>query len=622
MDANLRTAIEAGGLVTLCCNGTILLTNTIRVSREVALDATGHNVIISGGQTIRLFEVVAGVHFSVTNLVLADGAHTGASRFPPPGDPGWGGAIFNDGGTIALVGSVLRNNRAEGGQQATAAGGAIFSRNGSVFLLGTSLSNNAALGGVGGHVPVELPAPGGDAFGGAVYSETGSVVVINSILSNNQCRVEYGGDSLGGARANGGALFQSSGQLSISNTTFAANMAVGGDSRLGFAGDQSPPGRAYGGALAAVAGDVSIDASRFTSNSARGGSAWRYSGTGEAQGGALWINGHLVAADTSFSQNQALSGHDSNRNTDGRGGAIHNGGSAVLVRCAIHSNAAIGANAGTFGLPTVNFPGGHGLGGGVYNAGQLATTNCSFFLNSALGGQAGFDAGLPGSGFGGGIYNDAVGTVDAMNITVASNTVAPGRGFLYQGTAGGASVASKTNGTFRLRNSILAAASTNGNGWGVITDGGYNLIADASVPLDSGTGFSSTDPLLAPPGSNGGPTLTLALLAGSPAIDAGTAEGAPFADQRGFCRPAGAGVDMGAYEKGAVEPLRLNLVRSDESITLLFELPAGWGTRLQMYSPVPNNWVDVETFLSSPEPQSISRTFPFNEAKARLFRLH
>jgi len=46
-DANLRTAMEAGGLVTLCCNGTILLTNTIRVSREVALDATGHDVIVS-----------------------------------------------------------------------------------------------------------------------------------------------------------------------------------------------------------------------------------------------------------------------------------------------------------------------------------------------------------------------------------------------------------------------------------------------------------------------------------------------------------------------------------------------------------------------------------------------
>ena len=400
-------------------------------------------------------------------------------------------------------------------------------------------------------------------------------------------------------------------------------MAMGGHSLGGpFTGDQSPPGRAYGGAGATAASDTLIEASRFTANAARGGGANRYSGTGKAQGGALWIDGNVVAADTSFSQNQAVSGSFSSLNTDGRGGAIHNGGSTVLLRCAIYSNTAIGGSAGDFGTVIVAYPGGHGLGGGVFNAGQLATTNCSFFLNSALGGNPGYNEGLPGSGLGGGIYNDAVGTVDAMNITVSSNIVAPGRRWLYQGTAGGASVANQTNGTLRLRNSILATVSTNSNGWGVIMDGGYNLSSDASVALDSGTSFSSADPLLAPPANNGGPTLTLALLTGSPAIDAGAAEGAPVNDQRAFCRPAGAGVDIGAYESGAVEPLRLNLVRNNESITLMFQLPAGFGTRLQSSSTGPDNWADLETFPSTPEPQSISRAYPFNEGKSRLFRLH
>ena len=90
-DATLRAAMGAGGIVTLCCNGTIVLTNTIRVSRHVALDGAGQNVTISGGGSVRLFEVDSGVHFSVTNLVLADGAHSGA-----PFGPGRGGAILND----------------------------------------------------------------------------------------------------------------------------------------------------------------------------------------------------------------------------------------------------------------------------------------------------------------------------------------------------------------------------------------------------------------------------------------------------------------------------------------------------------------------------------------------
>jgi hypothetical protein len=62
----------------------------------------------------------------------------------------------------------------------------------------------------------------------------------------------------------------------------------------------------------------------------------------------------------------------------------------------------------------------------------------------------------------------------------------------------------------------------------------------------SGTGNLNQDPLLAPLGDYGGPTQTMPLLPGSPAIDAGTATGAPATDQRGVGR-VGA-VDMGAFE--------------------------------------------------------------------------
>jgi hypothetical protein len=61
-------------------------------------------------------------------------------------------------------------------------------------------------------------------------------------------------------------------------------------------------------------------------------------------------------------------------------------------------------------------------------------------------------------------------------------------------------------------------------------------------------GYVSADPLLAPLAANGGPTLTHALLPGSPAIDAGNNAGEQPTDQRGAPRLAGAAPDIGAFE--------------------------------------------------------------------------
>jgi hypothetical protein len=54
--------------------------------------------------------------------------------------------------------------------------------------------------------------------------------------------------------------------------------------------------------------------------------------------------------------------------------------------------------------------------------------------------------------------------------------------------------------------------------------------------------------MLGPLQDNGGPTQTMALLSGSPAIDAGDNTGAPDTDQRGFARIVGGTIDIGAFE--------------------------------------------------------------------------
>jgi hypothetical protein len=81
-----------------------------------------------------------------------------------------------------------------------------------------------------------------------------------------------------------------------------------------------------------------------------------------------------------------------------------------------------------------------------------------------------------------------------------------------------------------------------GTGSGIANEGG-NLVGN--VPPYA----APIDPLLGLLSKNGGTTATHPLLAGSPAIDAGTSEGCPATDQRGVSRPQGEACDMGSFER-------------------------------------------------------------------------
>ena len=78
--------------------------------------------------------------------------------------------------------------------------------------------------------------------------------------------------------------------------------------------------------------------------------------------------------------------------------------------------------------------------------------------------------------------------------------------------------------------------------------GSNDLVMVSEEPLPPDT--IAADPLLAPLAFNGGPTRTHALLAGSPAIDAGSNPAALEHDQRGatFLRTSGTSTDIGAFE--------------------------------------------------------------------------
>ena len=146
--------------------------------------------------------------------------------------------------------------------------------------------------------------------------------------------------------------------------------------------------------------------------------------------------------------------------------------------------------------------------------------------------------------FGGGIGNHA--TVMLTNVTIAGNSAVDGGGGIADG------------GTATLNNSLLASNSGGDIDFGTV-NGDNNLVDDAANAggLTNGTNGNivGVNPLLAAAGNYGGPTQTIALLPGSPAIDAGDtalavdAEGNPLTtDQRGLPRVVGSAVDIGAFE--------------------------------------------------------------------------
>jgi hypothetical protein len=148
----------------------------------------------------------------------------------------------------------------------------------------------------------------------------------------------------------------------------------------------------------------------------------------------------------------------------------------------------------------------------------------------------------------GGAFYQVEGVARLVNVTFAGNSAAGGTGPRIPAGDGFGGAIYTTNGTLWLGNSILAYSPSGGNAFGPLTDGGHNLSSDASCSFTNAGSLNNTDPLLGPLADNGGPTLTMALLAGSPAIDAGDDALAPALDQRGVRRPQGAHSDMGAFE--------------------------------------------------------------------------
>jgi hypothetical protein len=622
-EASLRAAIKIGGWIGFGFNGTITITNTINITNNVILDAHNVSATISGGNAVRLFFVAPGVTFGATNLTFANGSCIVTNG--TPGTPADAGAIYNNGGFVTLVSCTLTNNTAQsliyGG---LARGGAIFNNGGTMSLFQTSFSNNAAIG--GGPNSYNNSPPPGTGLGGAIYNTNGSVTVVGCNVSSNLCSGLCINTST--SLAMGGAAFQSSGFMTITNSIFAYNLALGGVAALL---DQFS-GPAYGGALAATGGSITINCSQFYENIAKGGDAGAHDGGGPSFGGAVYSAAILAVTDSPLYGNQALAGNYTlipqfgSKGVDGSGGAIYNIGAAVLNRCSVYSNFVQGGNVIGYGTSGTAANGGNGLGGGIFNASQMAATNCTIALNFATGGGGsgilGGTFGNGGNAIGGGVFNNTNATFSGMNLTIGTNSCSSpsGSGFT-NGLTAGVQVAN-TNGTLGLHNTIIAYGGTTGNAYGTITDDGFNFSSDGSAGFSSGSSFNFTDPQLAPLGDNGGPTLCMALLPTSPAIDYGDNTGAPATDQRGFFRPVGSSVDAGAYEYGSYlfSIPNLSITAATNSVVINY---TAYPSNLYVLQVSTNltSWIGLQTNGPFAGPTNINQTIGTQGRNYQFFRI-
>jgi predicted outer membrane repeat protein len=288
--------------------------------------------------------------------------------------------------------------------------------------------------------------------------------------------------------------------LTVSKSTFSGNSAGN-----------------YGGGIYV---DTSVPLVTVTNSTLSGNSA--------ESGGGIYNLSTLTMSGSTLSGNIASGG-------SGEGGGIFNGGTLTISSSTLSGNTASG----------------NGGGGGILNGGT------STISNSTLGGNSAFA--------GGGIHN--YGTLTISNSTLGGNSASAGGGIYNEQT-----YSSHVN----ISNSVLSGNRAN-TGGGIYNLGGLtvsttvvagdtpdDIVGYTAPPGNVVGGYSAGqvvtvgsdgNPVLA---NNGGPTQTIALVAGSPAIGlgrncVGTDGSTPLTtDQRGYPRPhAPATCDAGAYE-GAV----------------------------------------------------------------------
>jgi hypothetical protein len=374
-----------------------------------------------------------------------------------------------------------------------------------------------------------LTVTGGFGTAGGGLLNQGNLTLANMTFRNDDAG--DGGPVAGDLPGTGGAIDNVAGAtLMISSSQFTRNYAYNGQ----------------GGGAIANAGSLTLSTSTFTGNTVR------YGGIADGPDGAALYNTAMANVDLCTFTANSLNSVDSTgaltlrRSTitgDSMDGVVCSG-TATIDSCTVSGNGAGGgssvySNGGVF----------------VSRGGMVTLVNCTLAYNQG--------AGLM-------VMRGLTATVRPTVVSIAECTIAGNTGTAPStDTVAGAGINVVGVGLstqISLHNTIVAGNTVVPSGGTALLHDlytgtkppqyvslGYNLIQAAVGVTYSGTtdgNIYGVDPKLGPLANNGGPTQTMALLAGSAAIDAGDPNqlGLPPIDQRGLPRMAHGRIDIGAFE--------------------------------------------------------------------------
>jgi predicted outer membrane repeat protein len=376
-----------------------------------------------------------------------------------------------------------------------------------VIVVGTDWSPNLSLvASIGGLTIANGSAVSGSANYGGGLLNFGTLSVANITFANNAA-----GSSGGGGVYNVGAL-------TLTGCTFSGNTVLNGG---------------HGGALQNnSAGTVTVNGCTITGNQAAG------SGSSASTGAGLSNSGTMNVSGSTFTGNSAASS----------GGAIYNNGTLTVDSSTFANNSSQSSggairSGSTLTVTRSTFAGNSGTTGGALNSsdGTLNVTNCTFANNTA-------------ASLGGAVYFSG-GSATLNNNTITANRVASGSSSKLGGGMACAKAVLVNNtiiaGNFQGPVGTTTASDINGNvaggsSYNLIGIGGNGGLSDGK----NGNQVGVSDAGLGALADNGGPTQTIALLAGSAAIDHGNNNfvTAGETDQRGLARIKNGTVDIGAFE--------------------------------------------------------------------------
>jgi hypothetical protein len=354
-------------------------------------------------------------------------------------------------------------------------------------------------------------------IGGGIEVISPAVVSLDNVTVSNN------------ATTDAGAGIASTGSLAINDTKITNNVAS-----ANAAGSVSV---AAGGLLSI--GTLSIDRSTISSNDV---SATTTTTGAAAIGGGIELGGSSrPTIDRSTIANNTVTATNGTGGTVADAAGIQGGPGFTLRRSTVSGNVATASGSAASNASR---------GGGI----QLANPGATLLLDRVTmsGNSVSAAAATTTDARGGGLF-----AIGATSPNVVSSTITANTAPTFANTAGG---------TFK--NSIVSAPLGGGQNCfpSGTTSAGYNIDDGTSCGFTQPTDHPSTDPLFAVAGldDNGGPTETIQIQAGSPAVDQGISSPGETTDQRERARPSdfgtianapgGDGTDIGAFERQDVTP--------------------------------------------------------------------